>query len=290
MSSVFSLLDLLSLKKLKKEYGIKTETVPYIHREEGVVKGRDLHIVFLSKEGDRDLPVFAFVQGSAWHKQKFLPTVKKLAKMTEMGYLVALIEYRYTDEGAYLPSQVFDAKEAIAYLHKHAHEHGGDDEHVVIAGDSSGGHTALLAGMTMANRYFPVEGDTKVDAIVDFYAPTDPGDPDGFPSAPGGAGSEKSHEGKLFGGRKLSTIKEEVDKAVVMNYVNEDFAPVFIEHGTGDKLVAFHHALRLHEALKKAGKKHHYELLDGAVHGGSPFYTEENLEKVDAFIREEIGG
>lgn len=284
--SLFNIIEKRELKSIEKKHDLSISVVPYVHRDKGVREPRDLHLVICSPKGLTGLPVFAFVQGSGWRKQKLVATVRNLAKFVSLGYVLAVVEYRYTDEGGFFPSQIEDAKMAVEYLYKHADQYGGDGEHIIIAGDSSGGHTALMAGMTAnSDLYNSDNAYCRVDAIIDFYAPTDPTDPKGFPQAPGGAGSEISSEGRLFGGRKLSSCMDEAEKSIVMNYVDLDFAPVFIQHGTADDIVVPDHSIRLHEALNKAGKEHYYELIKGAKHGGRQFYTKKNLQKVDEFIR-----
>lgn len=93
-------------------------------------------------------------------------------------------------------------------------------------GDSSGGHTALLAAMTAQTGEFDTkdyeEYDCSVRAVADFYGVTDPTDPEGFPHAHGGCGSPVSNEGRLFGGKRIADVREEASRSVVMRYVDRD--------------------------------------------------------------------
>ena len=103
-----------------------------------------------------------------------LPT---LARMCERGYAIAIVEHRES-ELAPFPAQVIDVKTAIRFLRLN-----GSTVIILIQskislwGDSSGAHSALIAGIT--GRYRSIfrrnilQSVTEVDCIVDWFGPTD---------------------------------------------------------------------------------------------------------------------
>ena len=65
-----------------------------------------------------------------------------------------------------------------------------------------------------------------------------------------------------------------------LTYVRSGLPPVLTIHGDADKLVPYSHAVRLHEALTKAGVRNQLLTLPGAGHGG--FTDEEELKAFEA--------
>jgi dipeptidyl aminopeptidase/acylaminoacyl peptidase len=62
--------------------------------------------------------------------------------------------------------------------------------------------------------------------------------------------------------------------------------PVLTLHGDADDIVPYQHAVRLHQALQKAGTPSELHTIAGGNHGG--FTLEENLEAmrvIRAFLR-----
>jgi acetyl esterase/lipase len=67
--------------------------------------------------------------------------------------------------------------------------------------------------------------------------------------------------------------------------VRPGLPPVLTIHGDADKLVSYAHAVRLHEALAKAGVRNQLLTVPGGGHGG--FTDEQELktfETVRAFL------
>ncbi len=66
-----------------------------------------------------------------------------------------------------------DVKAAIAWARGNVGRFGGDQNFIVVAGCSAGGHLATLAGLTQNNpewdKTLPLGADTSVDAVVSLY-------------------------------------------------------------------------------------------------------------------------
>lgn len=146
--------------------------VHYISRN-----GLDLTLQILEpKQGKPKMPCIVYVQGSAWMKQNVYANLPQLVQFAKRGYVIAIVEYRPSSVAPF-PAQLQDAKTAIRFMRANAARYHIDTDNVFIWGDSSGGHTALLVGLTQNNP----ELDTPelntysagVNAVVDFYGPTD---------------------------------------------------------------------------------------------------------------------
>lgn len=277
----------------KDTFGYDVEFLPdevYANRD-----GMNLHLQLLipktAEEADRKWPLLVFVQGSAWHKQDLYCHLPNLLRMSQRGYAIAIVEYR-PSETAPFPAQVVDTKAAIRFLKINASRYRVDAQRVALWGDSSGGHTALMAGFTG-------DGEPDMDAyreqsacvrcIVDWYGPTDIGKMNFYPSVQDHIGPE-SPEGCVIGGKNVLENPELAEATVPMNYLERDKEPppLLIMHGGSDMLVPFNQSCRLYEKMKELDKTVEFIKLVGANHGFGGFNCEEALDAVEEFIRKYI--
>jgi dipeptidyl aminopeptidase/acylaminoacyl peptidase len=78
--------------------------------------------------------------------------------------------------------------------------------------------------------------------------------------------------------------KDEIAKRVSpLSYVRKDLPPILTIHGDKDPLVPYDHAVRLHEALTKAGAPNKLLTIPGGGHGG---FTPEQRAMIFRTIRE----
>ena len=114
-----------------------------------------------------------------------------------------------------------DVAAAVRYLKKNAGQYGLDAQRFAMLGDSAGGHLATMVGMTPDNKELQgtigvTDTDTKVDAIVDYYALFDltkrTEDQQNGPCQRAKPGAESSH-GQLIGADPDSPDGEKVAAA-----------------------------------------------------------------------------
>ncbi|MDD3242581.1 MAG: alpha/beta hydrolase [Eubacteriales bacterium] len=257
--------------------------VPYLCRS-----GIELHLQILQPECDTPLPLIVYVQGSAWRKQNVYYEIPQLVSVARMGYVVAVVEYRPSDIARF-PAQMQDAKTAIRYLKSHAGQYGVDPQRVAVWGDSSGGHTALMVGVTqdMPELDTPDYGEVscEVCCVVDMYGPTRIDRMNDVPSTQN-HNNDDSPESDLIGA-PVGEHPELAARTSPMTYLTAERAlpPILMLHGTRDRLVPFQQSVLLYEALRALGKQVEFYCLEDADHGGSPFWTQEVLRVIDAFIR-----
>lgn len=253
----------------------------------------ELHLQIITpyrfmSEGEK-FPLIVFVQGSAWFKQDCYMNVPQLARFAHRGYVTAIVEYRHSGISPF-PAQIQDAKTAIRFLRKNADKYNIDPDKVYIWGDSSGGHTALLAGITCKDDIFDTEDynvySCQVDGIIDFYGVTDITDEKGFPSTQNHQ-KHDSPEGQLLGGKDVLENPELAAPTIVMNHISEDKAipPILIFHGTKDSIVSYRQSVALYEKLKSCGKEVEFYAVNEANHGGAAFWNDEVLDIIENFIK-----
>lgn len=237
-------------------------------------------------------PCIVYVQGSAWMTQNVYFKLPSVARLAEMGYVVAVVQYRESSIASF-PAPVVDARNAVRFMRAHADEYGVDPERMVIMGDSSGGHTAVYAGIfcddeAETNRFPGISAEVK--AIINHYGSTDVTFDDSNPIQVD-HNLPNSPEGREMGGINLREDVAAQRRLTVRCNIDEGtrLAPVLTIHGTKDRTVNTRCSVLLHEHLVATGHDSTLYLLRGADHGGPEFWTPEILQREDAFIRRCLG-
>jgi len=251
--------------------------------------GHDLHLHIIQPSGDaamlgweaafaRRYPCIVFVQGSGWQDQPMGSAIAFWSRFAERGYVVAIVEYR-PSRVAIHPAQVHDAKAAVRWLRRNADTYLIDPHHMIIAGDSSGGHVALLVHATDGLPDLddaPDAGPVGVDAAVAFYAPTNL--------------EQIEHDEAvhlLLGGRSPKDVPDLALTATPAHYLTSGRAmgPVLLVHGTADDVVPVEQSVEYTRALRDAGQQAELVVVQGGGHGVWPsFFTDELADLIDGFL------
>lgn len=235
------------------------------------------------------LPLVVYIPGSAFHKQDVKARVAQLGYLANRGFAIALLEYRGS-EIAPFPAQTLDAKAGVQYMKQQAEKYNIDPDKVVIMGDSSGGHTALMAGFSQGIAELEEEEEknysSSVKGVIDLYGPTNIATMNEEPSSMDHR-TPDSPEGFLIGQRPVLLHPELVKPTVISTYVSKGRAipPVLMFHGTNDELVPFGQGCELYDALQQAKKDVTFYQVIGANHGGREFWSNETLDIMEKFIR-----
>lgn len=255
------------------------------------INGVKLHLQLLlpgtRRQPEMICPCIVFVQGSAWMPQDVYAQVPRLSKLAERGYAAAIVEYRHSGIAPF-PAQIMDTKNAIRFLRSNAEKYHIDPEKIIVAGDSSGGHTAVFAGIlhdeTTDNLYPGVSADVK--GIVNYYGSTSIMAEDSNPTTVLHCQPD-SPEGMVMGHVDLRSNVELKRKLSAEYYITEDtnVPPTIIFHGTKDRIVNCEGSVILYRQMKKCGKDVSLYLIKGADHGGPEFWTREVIDIVDSFIQ-----
>jgi len=270
-------------------------SVPYVKRAEGE---RSLQLLLphtRNIDGGKlkhKFPLIIYIQGSAWLKQDVYINTANLAKFAARGYAIGIVQYRESDLATF-PAQIQDAKTAIRFMRMHGDEYNIDTKNVFVWGDSSGGHTAVLTGLTAGTT--DLDTDTygtyscQVNGVVDVFGPTDIRRMNDFPST-WEHRAANSPEGKFIGGLQVDMHEAEAAKTVAANYVSKSRKqpPVLIFHGTKDRLVTYNQSELLYEKLKACGQDVTMYRLKGADHGDTPFWSEKVLNIIDKFMQSHL--
>jgi acetyl esterase/lipase len=99
-----------------------------------------------SPVGAAHAPVLIFIHGGEWTKGDKKEISCKPKFFNEHGVVFVSVNYRLSPKDRH-PAQVDDVATAIAWVHAHAAQYGGDGNKIVIMGHSAGCHLATLVAL-----------------------------------------------------------------------------------------------------------------------------------------------
>ncbi len=234
---------------------------------------RHLLDVYRPRKGCRDAPVLLQIHGGGWvignKRQQGLPLMMHMAAA---GWVCVATNYRLSPKATW-PDHLVDVKAALAWVHEHIGEYGGDPGFVVVTGGSAGGHLAALVGLTAGRpEYQPgfEEADTSVAAAVPIYGVYDLLD---LFERHGPAGRGHAWLAKMI---MKATAEEEPERyrsASPIDLVHADVPPFFVIHGSDDNLVPVEQARVFVEKMRATSKAPvAYAEIHGASHAFEVFH------------------
>jgi len=235
-----------------------------------------------ARQGD-PAPVLIYIHGGGWVAGTKENATLGIIPYLEMGFSVVNVEYRLA-RVSLAPGAVEDCRQALRWVRKNAKEYGFDTTKIVVTGGSAGGHLALMTGMLTPEAGLDAsrEWDQKpiaprVSAIINFYGITDVADLLSGPNRQEYAVSWiGSNENPVAVAKRVSPL----------TYIRKNLPPILTIHGDKDGLVPYSHAVRLHDALNKAGVKNQLLTIPGGGHGG---FSPDEMAKIFGTIREFLG-
>jgi len=231
--------------------------------------------LYVARARPQDCPVLIYLHGGAWthgkKDQQGLPIVYHFASR---GWLCVQPNYRLCPDATF-PEQLVDVKRAIAWVHDHAHEFGGDPRQIFLAGGSAGGHLSALAALTMHDPMLQPgfeDADTSVVAAMPLY-----GDYDWLDSYQERAtrGLERS---KYFADKivkcSADSDRERWQQGSPLLQVRADAPPFFVVHGGRDTMLLVEDARHFATALQSVSRSPvAFAELPGAQHAFDGFQS-----------------
>jgi len=223
-----------------------------------------LHVdVLHPRDAGEPLPVVIWVHGGGWRRGSRRAAMERLFTFVQAGFVAIPMDYRLTDVAIY-PAQLDDVRTVVRWVGRDAEWLQVDPQRITLFGGSSGGHLALLAGLT---------GTENVVAVIAVSAPTDLLSMDDYP--PGVEGliehsSAESFEGLLLGGAPLEQ-RELALRASPITHVHAGAPPVLLIHGDADRIVPVGQSRALARALSDVGTDVTYREYGGGEHSARHF-------------------
>jgi acetyl esterase/lipase len=215
-----------------------------------------------------------FIHGGGWIFGSKEGAVYQLLPYLERGWRVVNVEYRMAGNSL-APGAVEDTRCALRWIVRNAKQWNFDTSKIILTGQSAGGHLSLITGMLpdgtpLDNRCYADAkyGDVpiKVAAIVNWYGISDVNDLIQGPNL-------KNYAVMWMGAMPNAA---EVAKSVSpLTYVRPGLPPIITIHGDKDDVVPYTQAVRLRDALDKAGDRNKLVTISGGGHG---MFTQQQYE------------
>jgi acetyl esterase/lipase len=214
-------------------------------------------------------PTVMFIHGGGWVQGTKEASVMSIVPWLEMGWNVVNVEYRLSHV-ALAPAAVEDCLCALRWMAAHAKDYNFDLTHLVITGESAGGHLAMTTGMIPSSAGFdrqcPGASFTngggpdlpKPAAIVNWYGIADLNDMLEGPN-------KRAYAIEWFG--SLPNRDDLAKRLSPLSYVRRDLPPILTVHGDADPIVPYTNATRLRDALTTAGVPNQLHTVPGGGHG-----------------------
>jgi len=238
-------------------------------------------------ENVQKFPLIVYVQGSAWRKQELYTAIPSLSHVASRGYVIASVEIRNTDIAKF-PSALEDVKCAVRFMRENADNYGVDPTRVAVWGDSSGGHLALMTGLTAGeynNGLYKDQSD-EVSAVVAYYGVTDIPNLGRYNNI-FDHDSEDSPEGLFLGGRVKDNIELAKKASPIYMDLWKKLPPFLIVHGTDDEVVHVNQSIEMYKALKEHKQNVFFYKVIGAGHGPG-IWSPQILKLTEKFLSTHI--
>ena len=245
----------------------------------------------------KPVPTLIYLHGGGWISGEREQFALLFLPFIEMGFAVVNAQYRMAHVST-APSAAQDCRAALRWTLYNAEKYGFDEDRIVVFGHSAGGHLALLTGMLPASagldweipgsndqerqesiwRFYAARQsgseELEVAAIIEWSGVTDVADLLDGPNRKGYA---------LAWLGTVPHVEELARQMSPLTYVRPGLPPMLLIHGDADPVVPYSHAVRLHEALDRAGVRNGLVTIPG---GGHVRFKRDEMARVYALIRE----
>jgi len=227
----------------------------------------DLHI----PDGAGPFPAAILIHGGGFDEGSKSTNVRPLFEpLTGAGFAWFSIDYRLAP-AVQFPQAMDDVNSAIRWVKSHAAEYRVDASRVAIIGESAGGFFVNYAGTHQSPAM-------KVEAVVDFYGPSDYGQlaierrdhPERFNMAT--INRHAAHGGGIhfFGVEQLDQAGlAKLAALAPIAAVDQGMPPFLVIHGTRDDQVSFAQSTEFCDAIRHVGTACDLITIQGGGHGMS---------------------
>ncbi len=217
---------------------------------------------------DERKPTLLYFHGGGWRSGDKESRVMEILPYVDKGWVVVTANYRLLGQAS-LPEIIGDCRTALNWVYDHANQFKIDTSKIVLAGNSAGGHLALMTAMVKDDRLYKTEdipeGRTlSIAAIVNWYGITEVSD---FVTGWGDKQIISDNDTNL-------ELVYEITSPI--RFVDAHTPPVLTIHGSIDKIVPFNHAENLHRILDEKGVRNRLLKIENRKHGD--FTVEEMTE------------
>lgn len=281
--------ELFPPERIRFADDIDVQDVVYSHKSDV-----DLHMLIYSpkEKTKHHYPLMVCIPGSGWHKQTITDNYKYIQHLVREGYVVASVEYRHA-EIATMPAPITDTKNAIKYLVLNAGKYSVDTQRIAVMGDSSGGHTALMVGLTPGELFADDEYKGVrfcIRCVIDFFGPTNFSTMRNAPYLAEDHAAADGSIGLVLGKRDVDECPEECVLYSPVTYVEKGRAlpDVMLLHGNRDGVIPFSQSVEIFEKLRECGHYAEFVCFERAAHWSGGFRSWTMLKTVRDFLKKNM--
>ncbi|MGH1550658.1 alpha/beta hydrolase fold domain-containing protein [Leifsonia poae] len=248
--------------------------IPYTH-DPADVTAHTLDFYPPTPATSESAPLIVWTGGNGWLEDTGGGTGSGVAALFgPHGYAVAGVNIRSSAEATF-PGQVEDLRAAIHFLRRNADRYRIDPDRIGVAGDSSGGWTALMVALTTPqgdSTPEPVGAALAMYAPVDFLAMDRDLPANCRPDRPRDRVSWCQQDASSSTSRMLGCALPVcppalLESATPSRFVDADDPPVMLVHGTLDELVPWQQSTALFDAITAAEGRAELILVPRGSHG-----------------------
>lgn len=241
-------IDPSSIDSKTYSYHVENE-LNYSNSSDPRIRG-DIYI----PDEDRTFPAILLIHGGSWssgQRSHMNSIAKRLAKN---GFVAFNISYRFAPEFHH-PAQIEDCNAAINWMRENAAQYKINPKKVGVWGYSAGAHLAAFLGVTLSdNTYEGAPRSSPVQAVVGG------GGPYNFLLYPNDEAIER------FLGVSFKEDPKAFENASPVFHVTTQTPPMFLYHGTWDRIVDSAHTIGMSKALDDANVRNELYLVKGMGH------------------------
>jgi acetyl esterase/lipase len=239
-------------------------------------------------EGAGPFPTVVFIHGGGWILGDLKTYEDAIQTAAKRGFVGVTINYRLADEdggdGHALspwPAQIQDVRCALRWVAANAATYKIDTSRVATAGDSAGGHLAMMAGYAQNDprfepAYCPYKENVEVKAIASIYGASDLAAV--YETTEWWVKPYITRWLNLPDGAKVTDYPQQFEDANPVTYLRSGSkVPAHIIQGTADTMVRPETQRAFIEAAQAAGQDVTIEYQEGVGHDASVVTDASNL-------------
>lgn len=213
-----------------------------------------LDVVFPNRNDDQPAPIIFFIHGGGFIQED--PPIGPFPYFVDRGYAMVSPQYALICDGFSAFEMLDQLTKAFDYLRANATKWGMDPNRIFIAGQSAGGHLALMLAYTLNS---PVCGGWQSCGIKGVYNQYGVAVPIPLPTG----------ERDLLLAHTLHGTEdpEQAKLAYPITHVTNSSPPTMSHHGTWDTMVPYYMSIDLHNALQSSGVREYLITLPTFEHG-----------------------
>jgi len=206
-------------------------------------------------------PVVLYFHGGAWVAGDKISHSRYLLPYVDKKWCVVNVNYRHLDKTS-LIGIISDARSALNWIYENAEKYKFDTTKIIVTGESSGGHLALMTGLALDETLFS-QGHIKpgrklkVVGVINWFGVTD--------LILASVKWDSAYVNAIIPNRLERT--NSLRDVSPTNYITKSSVPVMTIHGDQDMMTPHDQGVMLHDKLKAFGIKNNFLTIHGKGHG-----------------------